>query len=85
VTTFNEMEPTGSGASYPTPAPPAECGAVCYHDCTTRNGRGVCRCGKCAACGWPKHTAIHGPAYGQGRGSKPVGHEFQPEATHDHS
>jgi hypothetical protein len=39
----------------------------------------VCKCGKCSVCGFPKHTAIHGPVNGKGEGSKPYGHEFTEE------
>ena len=58
-------------------------GAVTYEQCP--NGGGIrafyrrypgCGCGKCALCGYPKHTAIHGPALGAGPGSQPWGHEF---------
>lgn len=36
-----------------------------------------CRCGACAECGSPKHSAIHGPVFGEGPGTKPWGHEFK--------
>lgn len=35
-----------------------------------------CRCGSCAICGYPKHTAIHGPVNGGAPGSRPYGHQF---------
>ena len=37
---------------------------------------GRCRCEKCRICGYHKHTAVHGPVYGEPPGSKPFGHEF---------
>lgn len=40
-----------------------------------------CRCGKCAVCGYPKHSGIHGPVFGQPPGSEPWGHEYVPRAT----
>ena len=52
-------------------------GATDYHACITRDRWGRCRCERCARCGWGKHTAIHGPAYGHLPGSEPVGHEFE--------
>jgi hypothetical protein len=56
-------------------------GAILYEDCTTRSGRGLCQCGRCEICGERKHTSVHGPVNGQGRGSKPFGHEFVPKAV----
>ncbi len=56
-------------------------GAVDLDDCPTwRGGRGIhrCRCDPCLKCGYPKHTAIHGPSLGQPPGSKPWGHEYVP-------
>jgi len=45
--------------------------------CTKRRGQN-CVCGlPCSVCGYGEHMAIHGPAYGQSVGSKPVGHQFQ--------
>lgn len=52
-------------------------GAVDLKDCPNRPRR--CRCGKCK-CGHQKHTAIHGPIYGQPPGSEPYGHEYRPVA-----
>jgi len=46
-----------------------ESGAVRYEDCPTRTKRGSCRCGRCAICSNPKHTAIHGPLLNQPSGS----------------
>ena len=37
-----------------------------------------CRCGKCLRCGFPKHSALHGPFQGELPGSKPWGHRYQP-------
>ena len=52
-------------------------GAVDFRACPgNRESRRGCSCGLCAKCGSPKHSAIHGPAYGQPPGSKPYGHEF---------
>lgn len=51
-------------------------GAVDLDACPTRGRRRLCRCGACLKCGFPKHTAVHGPVYGQPPGSKPWGHEF---------
>jgi hypothetical protein len=55
-------------------------GAVLYEDCPTRSGKSQrCNCGTCAICGVRKHTAIHGPVNGGGRGSRPFDHAFMPE------
>lgn len=57
-------------------------GAVDLDDCPDRKPRParrtMCSCGRCAVCGHPKHTAIHGPIYGQPPGSRPYGHQFVP-------
>ena len=37
-----------------------------------------CLCGLCALCGFPKHSAVHGPHFGQQAGSKPYDHEYVP-------
>lgn len=51
-------------------------GAVDLNDCLyTKFGR-KCKCGYCVICGYAKHTAIHGPLFGQPPGSRPYGHEF---------
>jgi len=58
-----------------------ESGAVLYEDCPTRETwtkRKRCRCGECQICGFPKHTAIHGPVNDGGAGSRPFDHEFEP-------
>lgn len=52
-------------------------GAVTYEQCPNGGGN-KCRCGNCKVCGFPKHTAIHGPKHGQKAGSEPHGHEYQP-------
>lgn len=57
-------------------------GAVTYEQCPTHGG-GWCKCGRCAERGFHKHTAIHGPRYGQPAGSKPWGHVFKPAALAD--
>ena len=36
---------------------------------------------KCAICGHGRYTGIHMPLHGAPAGSKPWGHEFQPEAA----
>jgi hypothetical protein len=56
-------------------------GAADLDACTTRRkGTTVCRClPKCAVCGHGPHMAIHGPSAGEQPGSKPWGHEYQPE------
>lgn len=51
-----------------------EYGAVGLDECPTPR---KCRCGACI-CGDQKHTAVHGPYYGQAEGSKPWGHRFHP-------
>lgn len=59
-------------------------GAIDFSECPQANERTYlgnkanCRCEKCAACGWNKHMAVHGPVYGQPAGSKPYDHEFVP-------
>jgi len=59
-------------------------GAVDLKECPTRTHRnGTCRCEKCARCGYGKHMAVHGPVYGQPPGSRPWGHEFEPETSDD--
>ncbi len=60
-------------------------GAVDLSECPHPAGRYQrgCRCGKCAACGLQKHTAIHGPLLGQPPGSKPWGHEYRPATPED--
>lgn len=52
-------------------------GAVDFNECPWYTRR-ICRCGLCAKCGFSKHTAIHGPIYGQPPGSEPYDHEFTP-------
>ena len=60
-------------------------GAVTYEECPTGGGERrrpwvnhhYCGCGLCVKCGFPKHTAIHGPRFGAGPGSEPWGHEFE--------
>ena len=57
-------------------------GAVDLDACPnpTSRRRGTIRCAcrpKCVVCDFPKHTAIHGPAFGALPGSKPVGHVFR--------
>jgi hypothetical protein len=49
-------------------------GAVDFDACPSRR----CYCGKCKVCGFPMHSAVHGPVLGQPPGSKPFGHEFMP-------
>lgn len=38
----------------------------------------ICKCGVCAVCGHPKHTAIHGPFLGEPPGGPPWGHQYVP-------
>ena len=38
-----------------------------------------CRCGKCALCDWPKHTAIHAGILGDTTRELVYGHTFQPQ------
>jgi hypothetical protein len=52
-------------------------GAVDLNDCPNPKR---CCCGMCV-CGCPKHTAVHGPFYGYGRGSKPFDHEYEPKGS----
>jgi hypothetical protein len=55
-------------------------GAVDLDACRNRSAWGNCRCAPvCAVCGYPKHTGIHGPVFGQPPGSKPYGHVFAPK------
>lgn len=61
--------------------PEPEHGAVDLDACPTADKRGRCRCPSCVACGYRKHTAIHGPIYGGKPGSKPCGHEYKPPAA----
>lgn len=63
-------------------------GAVDLAECpapkTIQNKRGRtirCKCGLCRLCRFPKHSAIHGPSYGQPPGSKPWGHRFEQEES----
>jgi hypothetical protein len=51
-------------------------GAVDLTQCPTRTRTGLCKCGACLECGFPKHSAIHGPFLGQPPGSKPFGHQY---------
>ena len=54
-------------------------GAVDLDECRTRwPGSRTCHCEQCARCGWGKHMAVHGPAYGEPPGSAPYDHEFVP-------
>ena len=57
-------------------------GAVTYEQCPDGGGM-RCKCGRCAICGNPKHTAIHGPAFGGKAGDKPASHEFIKEESND--
>ncbi len=52
--------------------------AVDFDECLpdTRWGARICRCGKCAVCGHPKHCALHGGIYGEPKGGQPFDHEF---------
>lgn len=54
--------------------------AVDFDECDpdTRWGTRICRCGKCAVCGQPKHTSLHGGLYGEPKGGQPYHHEFVP-------
>ncbi len=56
-------------------------GAVDYKECPRGGGEGKCRCGKCAVCGWPKHSAVHGPLFRCEPGTKSWGHDFVPVST----
>jgi hypothetical protein len=63
---------------------PEKRGAVDADECPKRYcGWRYCRCGACAVCGFHKHMAIHGPLLGQPAGSKPWGHEFTPQLSHE--
>ncbi len=51
--------------------------AVDPDECPQKGGP-RCRCGKCAVCGWPKHTSAHGPYWKDGvLIQKPYLHEFK--------
>lgn len=56
-------------------------GAVDLAACQKRWGpTGKCRCTPiCRICGHGPHMAVHGPLMGQSPGTKPWGHEFEPE------
>lgn len=54
--------------------PPDASGAVDLNECPRFYRR--CQCGRCAICGYAKHTAIHGPFFGQAPGSAPYGHTY---------
>lgn len=51
--------------------------AVDFDECSTRYWRHCC-CGPCAVCGYQKHMAIHGSVFGDEKGGRPYGHEFEP-------
>jgi hypothetical protein len=51
-------------------------GAVDFSECPSPRR---CPCGHCDLCGYPKHSGIHGPVYGEPPGSKPWGHAFVPK------
>lgn len=54
-------------------------GAVDFNECPEIGSKmrwGSCRCGPCAVCGHQKHTAVHGPMFGEPAGSKPWDHEY---------
>lgn len=56
-------------------------GAVDLDACPSRTPKlRRCRCEKCDVCGQPKHSAVHGPSFGDPPGSKPWGHEYVPPA-----
>jgi hypothetical protein len=57
--------------------PPDRDGAVDLDECHTRYWQNICHCDYCVVCGHAKHTAIHGPMYGQPPGSAPWGHRFR--------
>jgi hypothetical protein len=42
-----------------------------------RWGTRICRCGRCAICGHPKHCSLHGGVYGEPKGGQPYDHEFK--------
>jgi hypothetical protein len=50
-------------------------GAVDLSECPTRHC--VCK-PRCEVCGFGKHSAVHGPFYGQPPGSKPYDHRYIP-------
>jgi hypothetical protein len=58
-------------------------GAVDLSECPRRVWWQItCRClPKCRICGFGKHMAVHGPAFGQPPGSKPYDHEFEAEVA----
>lgn len=58
--------------------PPVTSGATDYRECPQYAARRRCRCGACAVCGHPKHSAPHGACCGQPPGSEPWGHQFVP-------
>ena len=51
-------------------------GAVDMSRCSMK----ACRHGVCDRCGYPMHSAIHGPVNGGEPGSRPFGHRFVSEA-----
>lgn len=57
----------------------SEEGAVDMSECP-KSGRTYdkCKCGYCLLCGNQKHTAVHGPLFGEPPGSKPFDHKFEP-------
>ena len=54
---------------------PVQGKAVDLDECPYRGT--LCRCAYCVICKFGKHTAIHGPHYGEPAGSEPFGHEFK--------
>jgi hypothetical protein len=62
-----------------------EHGAVDFNECP-RSGYvrslNYCECGHCAVCGFPKHTTVHGPSYGQPPGSEPYDHQYVAATAH---
>lgn len=65
-------------------------GATDWSACPTRvrhpafGSYSSCRCKPvCRHCGHGEHGAIHGPSLGQPVGSKPWGHQFEPEGEQD--
>jgi len=54
----------------------AQRGAVDFEECPSTARPRHCKCGRCAKCGYPKHTSVHGPVLGAEPGSKPWDHEF---------
>ncbi len=57
-------------------------GAVDFSECPKwqkpNPRRYKCKCGACAKCEFPKHSSVHGPAYGEPPGSQPWHHEYEP-------